>query len=302
MRKFLLAVLALMVCGMMWAQATKGATSGAKTETTAPGNRPSREVIDSFLRHTFGYDPNIKWEIADIKPADDPAISVVTIVLRTPQGGQEMKLFVTPDQRYAIAGDMLPFGPNPYAKAANELKAKLSGPSRGPADAKVTIVEFGDLQCPACKAAQPTIDKLLGDVPQARLVFQQFPLVTLHKWAFSAAKYGECTRQQKPDAFWTFQSLVYDNQPSMESLDEDQANPKLKEYAVQAGADAAKLDACVADPGTAAKIYKSMELGKSVEVTSTPTLFINGRKVANVSGMPYEVLKELTEFQGQQEP
>ncbi len=88
----------------------------------------------------------------------------------------------------------------------------------------------------------------------------------------------------------------------MESLGEDQANPKLKEYAVQSGADAAKLDACVADPGTAAKIYKSMELGKSVDVTSTPTLFINGRKVGNVSGMPYDVLKELTDFQAQQEP
>ena len=134
-----------------------------------------------------------------------------------------------------------------------------------------------------------------GDVPQARLVFQQFPLVTLHKWAFAAAKYGECTREQKADAFWTFQSLVYENQASMESLDEDQAIPKLKEYAVQAGADATKLDACVADAGTAAKIYKSMELGKSVDVTSTPTLFINGRKVGNVAGMPYEVLKELTD-------
>ena len=179
MRKFLLAILALMLCGMVWAQATKSTSSDAKSATTAAGNRPSREVVDSFLRHTFGYDPNIKWEVADIKPAEDPAISVVTIVLRTPQGAQEMKLFVTPDQRYAIAGDMLPFGPNPYAKMASELKARLTGPSRGPADAKVTIVEFGDLQCPACKAAQPTIDKLLGDVPQARLVFQQFPLVTL---------------------------------------------------------------------------------------------------------------------------
>jgi len=299
MRKFLVATLALMLCGTAWAQAAKSASGGS---TASQGSGPSREVVDSFLRHTFGYDQNIKWEIADIKPAEDPAISVVTVILRTPQGGQEMKLFVTPDQKYAIAGDMLPFGPNPYATIANDLKARLTGPSRGPADAKVTIVEFGDLQCPACRAAQPTIEKLLGDVPQARLVFQQFPLVALHKWAFAAAKYGECTRAQKPDAFWTYQSSVYENQPSMESLDEDQATPKLKEYAVQAGADAVKLDACVADPGTAAKIYKSMELGKSVEVTSTPTLFINGRKVGNVSGMPYDVLKDLTEFQAQQEP
>ncbi len=299
MRKFLLAILTVLVLGTF---ASTQTASPAKAETGSQPNRPTREVVDSFLRHTFGYDPNIKWEVADIKPANDPALSVVTVVLRTPQGAQEMKIFVTPDQRYAIAGDMLPFGTNPYARVANDLKAKITGPSRGPADSKITIVEFGDLQCPACKAAQPTIDKLLGDVPQARLVFQQFPLVTLHKWAFAAAKYGECTRVQNPDAFWKFQSLVYENQPAMESLDEDQAIPKLKDYALQAGAEAAKLDACVADPLTAAKIYKSMELGKSVEVTSTPTLFINGRKLQNVSGMPYDVLKDLTEFQAQQEP
>ena len=299
MRKFLLAILTVAVMGTL---ASTQTASPAKAETASQPNRPAREVVDSFLRHTFGYDPNIKWEVADIKPANDPALSVVTIVLRTPQGAQEMKIFVTPDQRYAIAGDMLPFGTNPYARVANELKTKITGPSRGPADSKITIVEFGDLQCPACKAAQPTIDKLLGDVPQARLVFQQFPLVTLHKWAFAAAKFGECTRVQNPDAFWKFQSLVYENQPAMESLDEDQAIPKLKDYAVQAGGDASKLDVCVADPLTAAKIYKSMELGKSVEVTSTPTLFINGRKLQNVSGMPYDVLKDLTEFQAQQEP
>ena len=51
-------------------------------------------MVDSFLRHTFGYDPNIKWEVADIRPGEDPAISVVTIVLRTPQGAQEMKLLL----------------------------------------------------------------------------------------------------------------------------------------------------------------------------------------------------------------
>ncbi|HLH09358.1 MAG TPA: thioredoxin domain-containing protein [Terriglobales bacterium] len=292
MRKVLLATWVAALCSAM--------AIGQAAETETKGTLPSREVVDSFLHHTFGYDPNIKWEISDIKPAEDPAISVVSIVLRTPQGGQEMKLFITPDQKYAIAGDMLPFGSNPYARVADELKRQLTGPARGATDAKVTIVEFGDLQCPACRAAQATIDKLMGDVPTARLVFQEFPLITLHKWAFAAAKYGECAREENPDAFWKFQSLVYDNQSSMESLDEDQAIPKLKDYAVQAGATAAKVDACFNNPATAAKIYESMELGKKMEVTSTPTLFINGRKVQNVTGMPYEVLKNLTEFQAQQ--
>lgn len=301
MRKFLFAMIAVAMCGASGFTQTKTqAESSAAPKASAQGTLPSREVVDSFLHHTFGYDPNIKWEIASIVPGPDPALSLVTFVLRTPQGSQEMKIFVTPDQKYAVAGDLLPFGANPYARVADDLKSKVTGPTRGPADAKVTIVEFGDLQCPACKAAQPTIDKLLSDVPQAKLVFQQFPLTTLHKWAFAAAKYGECVREQNPDAFWKYQSTVYDNQPSMESLNEDEATPKLKEFAVQSGADASKLDPCFNNPATTAKIYHSQELGKSLDVTSTPTLFINGRRVANVTGTPYDILKELTEFQAQQ--
>ena len=67
----------------------------------------------------------------------------------------------------------------------------MNGPSRGPADAPVTLVEFSDLQCPHCKEAQPTIDKLMAEEKNARLVFQNFPLPA-HDWAAKAAYYGDC--------------------------------------------------------------------------------------------------------------
>ncbi len=251
-----------------------------------------------FLRHTFGYDPNLKFSVAEIKPAADPALSEVTIVLNTPEGQQVMKLFITPDQRYALSGDFVPFGADPYAPAREKLKA-ANGPSRGPANAAVTIVEFGDLQCPACKRAQPTIEKLLTDVPNARLVFQQFPLVQIHKWAMTAAMYGLCVAKQNNDAYFKFIDTVYQHQDELQQQTEEQVAPKLKEYAGESGVNADKVQQCTSDPAIAADINKSLALGRELDINGTPTLFIGGRKIGNVSGIPYETLKGITEFQAQ---
>jgi protein-disulfide isomerase len=188
-RVFLVGVL-LSISALAQTAPKKSAPTTATTAThSAPAkasNLPSEETVREFLRHSFGFEPNVKYTVLEIKPAADPALSEATIVLNTPEGQQVMKLFITPDQKYAINGDFIPFGADPYAPAREKLKA-ANGPTRGPANAAVTIVEFGDLQCPACKRAQPTIEKLLTDVPNAKLVFQQFPLVQLHKWAMTAA-------------------------------------------------------------------------------------------------------------------
>ena len=88
-------------------------------------------------------------------------------------------------------GDIIPFGAKPFDPVKKELEKGITGPSRGPKDAPVTIVEFGDLQCPACKAAQPAIEALIAAEPSARFVFQNFPL-EMHNWAAKGAAYADC--------------------------------------------------------------------------------------------------------------
>src|SRR3954447_11978818 len=215
--KLLIAVLAFSIgC---WGQAApaKPATSSpaATAKSTDSGSSLTEQTINEFLRHTFGYDQNLKWRVAEIKPATDPSMTEVTAIMNTPQGQQVLKLFVTPDQKHAINGEFVPFGSDPYASARQALQ-KVNGPVRGPADAAVTIVEFGDLQCPACKRAQPTIEKLMKEVPNAKLVFQQYPLVQIHKWAMTAAKYGLCVAKQNNDAYWKFVDTVYSHQDEMQ--------------------------------------------------------------------------------------
>src|SRR4051812_47572547 len=270
-----------------------------QSQPAKTGNTPSEQTVSSFLHHTFGYEPDLKYKVAEIKPAADPSMTEITVVMNTPEGQQMLKLVVSPNQKYVLSGEVVPFGADPYAPARQTLSQKANGPTRGPADAAVTIVEFGDLQCPACKRAQPTIEKLLSEVPNAKLIFQQLPLTQLHKWAMSAAKYGLCVAKQNNDAYWKFVDTVYQHQDEMQQLPEFQATPRLKQYAGEVGADANAAEQCTNDPAIAAQIEASAKLAQDLEVTGTPTLFVGGRRIANVGGIQYETLKAITEFQAQ---
>jgi protein-disulfide isomerase len=209
-----------------------------------------------------------------------------------------MTLYVTPDGKHALAGDILPFGAKPYAPAHEALQKGASGPSRGPAKAPATIVEFSDLQCPHCKEAQPTVEKLLAAEPNARFVFQQFPL-PMHNWAAKAAGYADCVGRNSSDGFWKFVEGTYADQSN---ITESNADEKLTEIADKSGVKGAEIAACAAKPDTKTRVDQSIALGQAVGVTGTPTLFINGRRIGNVAQVPMEVLKGLVEFAAKQQP
>ncbi len=296
-RLILLAVLCLLSMSAFGQSASrKPATEpiakvpGAAETHAASASLPSKQTIESFLKAMFSYDPNISYNVLQIKPTAVPQVSEVDVQLKTPEGVQPMKFYVLPDQKWAIAGDMIPFGADPFAPVREELAARAHGPSRGPANAPVTIVEFSDLECPACKAAQPTIERLLTDVPDVHFIFQNFPLEQLHPWAFKAAEYADCVSKNKPDAFWKFIELDYTNQEQVTTENVDQ---KMKEFAAQAGASPEAVTACVAEPATAARVRESIALGEAVHLTGTPTLYVNGRRIQNVLGVPYDMLKQL---------
>jgi protein-disulfide isomerase len=268
------------------------ATVFAQDKATA--NLPSEDTVNSFMQQTFGYDATITWKIVSIKPAQAEGLAEVVVLLTSPQGQQATTLYVTPDGKHALTGEILPFGAKPYAPALEALLKGINGTAKGPEKSPVTIVEFSDLQCPHCKEAQPTVDKLLADEPNVRFVFQQFPL-PMHNWAAKAAAYADCVGHSSPDAFWKFVQGTYDEQAN---ITEANAEEKLTGVADRAGVKGADIAVCAAKPDTKARVDQSMALGQSVGVTGTPTLFINGRRIANVAGMPYEVLKGIAEFGG----
>ena len=263
-----------------------------KLGTHATPELPSEATVESFLHEQFGYQSDMTWKIAGIKPSQIEGLAEVTVVLANQQGQQLTHFYVGRDGEHALVGDMIPFGAKPFDPAKNALEKGISGPSRGPKDAAVTIVEFGDLQCPACKAAQPTIEALVAAEPQARFVFQNFPL-EMHNWAAKGAAYADCVGRASNEAFWKFVSKTYETQAEITA---ENADEKLTALADGAGVKGSEIAACATQPDTKSRIDASIALGTKVDVTGTPSLFINGRKIGQFDSRYSDVYKNLVDF------
>jgi protein-disulfide isomerase len=291
----------LLLSGLALAQAKPASTAkpAAKPTTkSAPAADstalPTEDTVNSFLFQMFGYDTTVTWKVSDIRPSEVPGLAEVTVLLTGPQGSNQNKLLVSSDGKHAISGDIMPFGAKPFDDARATLEKGVNGPAKGPAKAPVTIVEFSDMQCPHCQKAAPVIEQLLAQEPDAHFVFQNFPLPA-HNWAEKAAGYVDCVGRASNDAVWKFIQKAFEDQANITEANVDE---KLKAVATAAGVSGDEMAACADKSATKAKVEASVQLGKSVGVTGTPTLYINGRSVPG--GAPAEVIKKIVEFEASQ--
>jgi len=261
---------------------------GQSASAAAQPKAPTNAEVDAALKRIYGYDPSIQWKIVKMRPSVVPGMNEVFLQLK----GEFHHLFLTADGRFAIDGSMQPFGQDPYAEVRDRLKA-ADGVALGPAVPVVTLVEFSDLQCPHCKQAMPVVEKLASDFPKMRIVFQQYPLPS-HPWAMKAAQYADCAGRMDSGAALKFIAAVYENQGGIAVAT---ADDKLTELTAAAGLDAGKVTACVAAATTEARIKKSMALGDSIGVIGTPTMYVNGRLLENVIGIPYDQVKALVQYE-----
>jgi protein-disulfide isomerase len=119
----------------------------------------------------------------------------------------------------------------------------------------------------------------------------------MHNWAAKGAAYADCVARASNDAFWKFIAKTYDTQADITA---ENADEKLTALASDAGLKGADIAACAATPAAKAHVEASLALGREVNVTGTPTLFINGRTIGNVSQIPLDTLKGLVEFAAKQ--
>ena len=147
-------------------------------------------------------------------------------------------------------------------------------PSKGSATAPVTIIEFTDYQCPSCAKSQPIIEEVAKEYgDKVRLVARDFPLEQ-HVHAAKAAEAAEAAREQ--GKYWEYVAVLFKNQNALEVA-------KLKEYATQVGLDRAKFDQALDSGKFADKVQRDLREGDKLGVNSTPTVFINGKRVRDKS-------------------
>jgi protein-disulfide isomerase len=188
-----------------------------------------------------------------------------------------------------------------YARLVERLKAKYEVrtfleplripvkadglPSRGPADAPVTLVVFSDFECPYCASLNTTLNKVMAESgDRIRLVYRQFPLDQIHPHAAKAAEASLCAEEQ--GRFWEMHDAMFKGPIRLE-LDE------LKAKAAAIGLDPRRFDSCLSSGKYAERVRADVEAGKVAGVASTPTLFINGRPV--LGAQPYQEIARIIE-------
>jgi protein-disulfide isomerase len=168
----------------------------------------------------------------------------------------------------------------PYLPPKKDVEAK--GPTRGPKDAPVTIVEFSDFQCPYCIQAEKTVADVLAAYPgKIRLVYRDFPL-PMHPLAPKAAEASHCAETQ--GKYWEMHDKMFGSEGQLEV-------DSLKKYAREVGLDGDKFDKCL-DSGSQDKIVaENKKAGEALGVNSTPAFFVNGRLL--LGAQPIEEFKAI---------
>lgn len=144
---------------------------------------------------------------------------------------------------------------------------------RGSLDAKVTIIEYGDYQCPACGVASGIVDQVLDQYSgKVKLVYRHFPLPQ-HAYAFKAAISAECAGEQ--GKFWDMHKALFQDQGGIDS--------KNLKYAEKVGLDMPKYTECINNNGYSDKIRRNMEQGNGDNLSFTPTFIVDGKKMESFS-------------------
>jgi len=255
------------------AQSAGQASATGKTGAGAPPTALQKSV-EAYLRHLYALGPTVQLTVSAPKESEVPELLETNVDLKDGENSQSAKFYVSKDGKYLVRGEALDLSKDPLAENRARIQMK-DAPVLGDAKAPVTLVEFSDFECPVCRSLHDVLRGLLPNYPQVRVVFKDFPL-DMHPWARTAALAGRCTYQQNPAAFWKVYDAIYDQQ---QLISASNAWSKMTDYAAQAGLNPDGFKACMASAEAAAAVDASRENGQQLDVNSTPTVFVNGRRL-----------------------
>ena len=242
------------------------------------GKDPKNEIAQ-HIRQEFKVPETTTLTVGPFHDSGFPNFLAMTVAAQSDKGKQTEDFYATSDNHVFVMGKILNLGVDLRREALRTI-VTTNQPSQGPAHAPVTIVEYADLQCPSCARLHEFLEKELlpkyGD--KVRVIFKEFPL-PMHDWSQTAAIANECVYQIKPEAYAPYRSLIYQNQ-----LGTNVANVRdnLLGYADQVGVDRVRLAGCLDSQASRPRVDEGTREAKRLEITSTPTSFINGRMLVGL--------------------
>lgn len=242
----------------------------------ALGANTSADILNN-IRQTFKIPPTTLLSLGASESSPIPNFYLATVTASSNGNHQSQKFYVTKDKRYLAVGTVFTImSPGEVQRLLNTRNQ----PAVGPANAPVTVVEFADLECPMCARVQQFLEQEL--LPRykdkVRLVFMDFPL-PMHDWSHVAALASQCSYQMKPSVFENYRSMIFAHQAEINVTN---VRDLLLQYGEQVGLDRMRLAACVDSKASLPRVEADLHMGNALEITSTPTFFINGKPVVGL--------------------
>jgi protein-disulfide isomerase len=239
-----------------------------------------KKIVD-FVRTKFKVPPAVKLTVGPFHDSDYVDFYQAIISGEDGEKKSSTPAFITKDGRYTVIGSIFNLNTDPRREVESTISLR-NQPTVGPADAPVTIVEFADLECPTCAEMHKFFESQL--IPKygnkIRIVFKEFPLVTIHDWALQAAIANECAFQLNPADYFRYRSIIFESQGMINAANIRQL---LLDFGQRAGLSVLKLSVCMDSRESLPRVETDMHEGQKLGIMSTPTLFINGTPVIGLN-------------------
>jgi protein-disulfide isomerase len=241
-------------------------------------------AVERRVRAQYSLPPDVKVIVGTLRSSEFPNYDALTVSFASRTKKQDFEFLLSRDHKTLLRMSKFDLTSDPYVEIMKKID--VSGrPTRGSKDAKVTVVNYDDFECPFCSRMHttifPGIFKEYGD--RVLFVYKDYPLEEIHPWAVHAAVDANCLGAQNNDAYWEYADTLHGNQQAIGGQPgRDGQNAELDRLATaqaqKHGLDLPKLQACVKAQDENA-VRASMREGEGIGVEATPVMFVNGQKL-----------------------
>jgi protein-disulfide isomerase len=264
--------------------------AGCKAQTHAPGSADATldRRIEVLVRSQFNVPQDYTVAIGARKPSKVNGYDTLPVTLTRSGKSTGVEFLISTDSKTLARLETFDISQDP----ANAIEV-AGRPIRGNPDAKVTVVNFDDLECPYCARMHTslfpaTLDRYKDKV---RFIYKDYPLVEMHPWAMHAAVDANCLAAQNGDAYWTYVDYIHSHGQDVNGEDRNltksfEALDRIaRQQATLAKLDGAKLDGCLAKQDET-QVHASSKEAEAMGLDSTPSMFVDGEHI--IGAVPEE--------------
>ncbi|MGA9627138.1 MAG: thioredoxin domain-containing protein [Bryobacteraceae bacterium] len=244
-----------------------------------------KATLEAYVRHLFVMKSDVNVQVSDPKPSQVPGFVEVVVHASKGDASANFPFLISKDGSKILQATVYDINSNPFKPDLDKLHTE-SQPSLGTPGAPVVLVVFSNFECPYCKVEATTLrQNLLTAYPtQVRLYFKDFPLESIHVWDKAAAIAGRCVFRQNPGLFWSYHDFIFAHQADMTAAN---LRDRVMEWTKgEKDIDVLQLGRCMDTKATEAEVDKNIAEGRALDINSTPTIFVNGRRIAQAIDWP----------------